>query len=86
MATKKYLELQAASDEDLQGYLEDTEARHQKMQFDHAISGLENPLQLREVRRDIARLKTEIRRRELANADEVTIASRDRIRRRRRKS
>ena len=86
MATKKYLELQAASNEDLQGYLEDSEARYQKMQFDHAISGLENPLKLREVRRDIARLKTEIRRRELADADEATIASRDRIRRRRRKS
>ncbi len=86
MATKKYLELQSASNEDLQGYLEDSEARYQKMQFDHAISGLENPLKLREVRRDIARLKTEIRRRELADTDEATIASRDRIRRRRRKS
>ena len=40
---------------------------------------------LREVRRDVARLKTEIRARELANADENVIANRSKIRARRRK-
>ena len=64
MATKKYLELQEFSDTDLQAQLEETQNRYQKMKFDHAITGLDNPLLLREVRRDIARLGTEIRRRD----------------------
>ena len=63
MATKKYLELQEYSDADLQAELEATESSYKKMKFDHAITGLDNPLSLREVRRDIARLKTEARRR-----------------------
>lgn len=85
MATKKYLELQDYSDADLQSELDQTEAQFNKLKFDHAIKGLENPLVLREVRRDIARLKTEIRRRELSAADQETIASRAKIRSRRRR-
>lgn len=85
MATKKYLELQEYSDADLQSELEQTEAQFSKLKFDHAIKGLENPLVLREVRRDISRLKTEIRRRELANAASEDIANRAKIRARRRR-
>lgn len=86
MATKKYLELQEFSDTDLQAELEATESRYQKMKFDHAITGLDNPLVLREVRRDIARLKTEVRRRQLAAASEEELANRSKIRARRRRS
>ena len=85
MPSNKYIELQDYSDTDLQSELEGTEAQYQKMQFDHAIKGLDNPLTLREVRRDIARLKTEIRRRELQNMSEEDLASRSKIRARRRK-
>lgn len=84
MATKKFLELQEFNDSDLQTELEETQTQYHKMKFDHAVTGLDNPLTLREVRRDIARLKTEIRRRELA-ADENAAAKRDRIRARRRR-
>lgn len=86
MATKKYLELQEFSDTDLQAELEGTETRYQKMKFDHAITGLDNPLVLREVRRDIARLKSEVRRRELAAASTEELANRSKIRARRRRS
>jgi large subunit ribosomal protein L29 len=86
MATKKYLELQEFSDTDLQAELEGTETRYQKMKFDHAITGLDNPLVLREVRRDIARLKTEARRRQLAAASQEELANRSKIRARRRRS
>lgn len=85
MATKKYLELQDYSDADLQSELDQTEAQFKKLKFDHAIKGLENPLVLREVRRDLARLKTEIRRRELDQADAETIANRMKLRSRRRR-
>ncbi|MDX1941168.1 MAG: 50S ribosomal protein L29 [Saprospiraceae bacterium] len=84
MASKKYLELQDFSDTDLTSELEQTEFQYQKLQFDHAIKGLDNPLILREVRRDIARLKTEIRRRQLAVMSEEDIANRSKIRERRR--
>ena len=36
-----------------------------KLSMNHAVSPLENPQRLKEVRRDIARLKTELRKREL---------------------
>lgn len=84
MATKKFLELQDFSDSDLQSELETTQTQFQKLKFDHAVKGLDNPLVLREVRRDIARLQTEIRRRELANMSEEQLAKRSKIRERRR--
>lgn len=85
MATKKFLELQDFSDADLQAELDATESKFQKMEFDHAVTGLDNPLLIREVRRDIARLKTEIRRRELAAASAEELANRSKIRARRRR-
>ncbi|HHJ50445.1 MAG TPA: 50S ribosomal protein L29 [Phaeodactylibacter sp.] len=85
MATKKFLELQDYTDADLQVELEKVREQYQRMKFEHATQGLENPLALRETRRDIARLATEIRRRELAKMDEKQLARRSKIRARRRK-
>lgn len=85
MASKKFSELQDYSLEDLQIELETTEKSYLKMKFDHAIKGLEDPMRLREVRRDIARIQTEIRRRELMEAPAEVLEARSRIRRRRRK-
>ncbi len=86
MASKKFLELQDFSDTDLISELEATEAEYQKMKFDHAVKGLDNPLTLREMRRDIARLKTEARRRELAQLTPEELAKRSKIRERRRRN
>jgi large subunit ribosomal protein L29 len=63
MATKKYLELQEMSIEDLTSELKETKEQYKKLKFDHAIKGLDNPLTIQGIRRDIARLKTEINRR-----------------------
>lgn len=84
MASKKYLELQEFSDEDLASELEQTEAQYQKLKFDHAIKGLDNPLIIRDVRRDVARLKTEARRRQVAGMDREALAGRSKKRERRR--
>jgi len=84
MASKKFLELKEFTSEELVNELSATEAAYQKLEFDHAIKGLDNPLQLREVRRDIARLKTEVRRREVENMSAEQIAGRSKIRKRRR--
>lgn len=84
MATKKFLELKEFSDTDLQSELDATKVQYQKLKFDHSVKGLDNPLVLREVRRDIARLQTEIRRRQVANMSAEELAQRSRIRERRR--
>lgn len=84
MATKKFEELKEYSLGDLEVELEQIEQQYQKLRFDHAIKGMEDPMRLREVRRDIARLKTEIRRRELAEMTPEQLASRTKIRLRRR--
>jgi len=73
------------ADVDLANELAETQAQYQKQQFDHAIKGLDNPILLREIRRDIARFKTELRRREVEQMSPEDVAKRDRIRRRRRK-
>jgi len=83
MATKKFLELQEYSDADLAAELNKTESDYQKLKFDHAIRGLDKPTILREVRRDIARLRTEVRRRELAAASTEDLANRSKLRTRR---
>ncbi len=86
MASKKFLELQEYENvADLKNELEATEAQYQKLKFDHAIKGLDNPILLREIRRDIARLQTEIRRRELAACSEEELSNRSKIRARRRR-
>lgn len=83
MATKKYLELQELSEADLSNELKETQDQYQKLKFDHTIKGLDNPMQLREVRRDIARLRSEIRRRQVTNMTEEQLAGRSKIRARR---
>lgn len=39
---------------------------YNKMRMNHTVSALENPVQIKMKRRDIARLKTEMRKRELS--------------------
>ena len=70
MASKKYLELQGHSDEDLKVELTSAQREYQQMRFDNYTKGIESATKIRELRRDIARLNTEIRRRELATFNE----------------
>ncbi len=83
MATTKYIELQQYTDEDLQNEINVTEDQFKKLKFDHAIKGLENPLLLKEVKRDIARLYTEQRAREIKAMTPEQLAKRSKIIRRR---
>ena len=83
MATKKYLELQEFNDADLLTELEGIEAEYHKMRFDHNVQGLDNPMVMKELRKDIARIKTEIRRREIAKMSDAELSKRSKIRARR---
>ena len=40
-------------------------AKYNQMKLNHAITPMENPSQIKATRRDIARMKTELRQREL---------------------
>ena len=82
MATKKFIELQEFSDEQLANELGETMTQYRKIRFDHALKGLENPLAIRSVRRDIARMKNEVRRREIALLTPEQLAKRTKIRNR----
>ena len=85
MASKKYLELQELSDADLIAELEGAETEYNKSRFDHSVKGIDNPLEIREMRRDIARIQTEARRREMAQMTPEETAKRSKIRERRRR-
>ncbi len=85
MASKKYIELQEFTIDELKNELTQTEVQYQKLQFDHTLKGLENPLALREVRKDIARMRTELRRRKIADLTPEQLSNRSKIRARRRK-
>lgn len=84
MASKKYIELQEFTDEQVVSELEKTVSQFQKLKFDHTLKGLENPLALREVRRDIARLNTEMRKRQLSQLTSEQLAERSKLKARRR--
>ena len=45
--------------------LETEVANYNQMKLNHAVTPLENPSQIKAARRDIARMKTELRQREL---------------------
>jgi large subunit ribosomal protein L29 len=53
------------NENDLKARLQEDELRLKKLQFAHAISPLENPMTIRNLRRDVARLKTELKKKEL---------------------
>jgi large subunit ribosomal protein L29 len=59
-------ELRNLSEADLKARIQEDSLRLKKLEFAHAISPLENPVSIRGLRRDIARLKTELTKRALA--------------------
>lgn len=56
--------LKDLSVDDLKARLQEEELRLKKITFTHAISPLENPLAIRQLRRDIARIHTAISQKE----------------------
>jgi large subunit ribosomal protein L29 len=58
--------LKDLSETDLQARITEDELRLKKLEFAHAISPLENPMSIRGLRKDIARLKTELKSRATA--------------------
>ena len=61
----KIAEIRELSTAELQERVEAGVTRYAQMKMNHAISPLENPESLKKLRRDIARMKGELRSREL---------------------
>ncbi len=57
--------IQGLNEQDLQARIKEDELRLKKLEFAHAISPLENPVSIRGLRRELARLKTELKKKQL---------------------
>ncbi|GAB2770611.1 large subunit ribosomal protein L29 [Hymenobacter luteus] len=60
----KNTEIRALSLEDLKNQIKTEQTNGQTLRFAHAISPLENPIRLKQARKNVARLLTELKRRE----------------------
>jgi len=58
--------IQGLSEQDIQSRIKEDEMRLKKLEFAHAISPLENPMSIRGLRREVARLKTELKKKQLS--------------------
>ncbi|MFK8044939.1 MAG: 50S ribosomal protein L29 [Crocinitomicaceae bacterium] len=61
----KAVELKDLSVNDLIERIDELEAKQEKLILSHKVSQLENPLVIRSGRKEIARLKTQLRKKEL---------------------
>lgn len=62
----KTSEIKELSTPELKERTDDTKTLLVRLKFNHAVSPLENPLKIQKTRKIIARLKTELRKRELS--------------------
>jgi len=83
MASKKFLELQNLTSESINEELSKVSSDLSRMKFDHGAKGLENPLLLGESKKEVARMKTELRAREIKAMNSEDLANRSKIRLRR---
>ena len=66
----KNSEIKALSLDELKERINAERINSQNLRFAHAISQLENPLKIKESRKSIARLNTEIRNREIVSTSQ----------------
>ena len=57
--------LKDMNENDLDARIREDLVRLKKLEFAHAISPLENPMSIRNLRKDIARLRTELKKKSL---------------------
>ena len=61
----KMIEITQLETKDLAERLEESVVKYNQMKFNHNVTPLENPSLIKAARRDIARMKTVLRQREL---------------------
>ena len=57
----KYAEIKELSVEEIKERIKEEQANLTKIKFNHAVSALENPMQIRTLRKTIAKLNTELK-------------------------
>jgi large subunit ribosomal protein L29 len=62
---KSKVDLKEYNTKDLKENLQSRKRDYVKMRLDHAVSPLENPMRLKNGRKEIARIHTELRQREI---------------------
>lgn len=67
----KASELRELSAQELQAKLKDLKAELFNLRFQHAINQLENPMRIKAVKKDIARVQTILRQNELKDNSEA---------------
>ncbi|ATP58817.1 50S ribosomal protein L29 [Pedobacter ginsengisoli] len=67
----KNSEITGLSQEELVARIAEEKENLVKLKFAHTISAIENPTRIKKVRRDIARLNTEVTKRKAASATET---------------
>lgn len=65
----KVKQVREMSNDELNAKVKDLKGELFNLRFQHAIGQLENPMRLRQVRKDIARAKTVLKERELKTLD-----------------
>ena len=63
----KIKDIRAMSSEELKSELDSLKSELFKLRFSLATNGLDNPMKIKEVKKDIARINTVLRQRELSN-------------------
>jgi large subunit ribosomal protein L29 len=63
---KKGTDLKDLTTQELTDKLQEERGALTRLRFNHTVSPIESPVQLRSKRRDVARILTELRRREIA--------------------
>ena len=59
--------LNEKTNEEIEGFLKKSKEELFNLRFQHAINQLENPMRMKEVKKDIARIKTVMRQLEMKN-------------------
>ena len=59
--------IQGLNESDLKARIQEDEMRLKKLKFAHSISPLENPVSIRGLRREVSRLKTELKKKQLGS-------------------
>jgi large subunit ribosomal protein L29 len=67
----KYSEIKGLSLDELKERLATEKTNSQNLRFAHSISPLENPLKIKESRKNIAKINTELRNREINKGSQL---------------
>ena len=66
----KYKDIQELTTKELKDLLADEQVNLVKMKISHTVSPLDNPLKIKETKKTIARIRTEIRKRQINSKKE----------------